>query len=248
MTMTNARQEVAVRIAVCIAAILACAAASATAHPFQDLDFDSATVPIGSDGFPVTYLTWAQGAPGWGHPEGDSTGYIGLIPNAGYSQTYALLQSPYGAVSGPYGLGMRSGNYTEGDPASEFVQAFISQTGTLASNVASVGLLASNVRFELTLNGIPIAMEPVGLDPDSPTYQDDLLYYSGEWVGDVSDFAGQTVELKVIDLELPPNAPLLIVDQIQFMSSVREPSTEALSVLGLLGGLLTRRRATPRGR
>jgi hypothetical protein len=64
----------------------------------------------------------------------------------------------------------------------------------------------------------------------------------------VSDFAGQTVELKVIDLELPPNAPLLIVDQIQFMSSVREPSTEALSVLGLLGGLLTRRRATPRGR
>ena len=228
------------KFAVCIAALLACAAASATAHPFQNLDFDSAMLPIDSDG----YLTWAQGAPGWGHPDGDSTNYISMIPNAGYSQTYWLLQSPYGAVSGPYGLGMRSGNYTEGDPNSRFVQAFISQTGTLASNVTTVGLLASNGRFELTLNGNPIDMAPVGLDPDSPTYQDDLLYYSGEWSGDVSDFAGQTVELKIIDLELPPNPPGLVVDQIQFMPSVREPSTAALCVLGLLGAVLTRRRAT----
>jgi hypothetical protein len=248
MTMMSSLQEVAVRIAICIAAMLACATASATAHPFQDLDFDSAVVPIGPDGFPVPVLTWAQGAPGWGHPEGDSTDYIGLIPNVGYSQTYALLQSPYGAVSGPYGLGMRSGNFTEGDPASQFVQAFISQTGTLASNVASVGLLASNVRFELTLNGTPIDMKPVGLDPDSPTYQDDLPFYSGEFVGDVSDFAGQTVELKIMDLDQPPNPSLFIVDQIQFMPSVGEPSTTALFVSGLLGALLIGRRATPQGR
>ena len=234
------------RIAVCIAAFLACAATGATAQPFQDLDFDSAIVPIDSEGFPASYLTWAQGAPGWGHPAGDSTDYIGLIPNAGYSQTYVLLQSPYGAASGPYGLGMRSGNDTEGDPTSPFVEAFISQTGTLATNVTSVNLLASNVRFELTLNGTPIDMQAVGLDPDSPTYQDDLLGYSGEWTGDASAFAGQTVDLKVIDLELPPNAPLLIVDQIQFLPSVPEPSTAALCVLGLVGALLARRRATPR--
>lgn len=236
------------RTAVCIATILACVATSATAQPFQDLDFDSAIVPIGSDGFPVSYLTWAQGAPGWGHPAGDSTDYIGLIPNAGYSQTYVLLESPYGAASGPYGLGMRSGNYTEGDSTSPFVQAFISQTGTLAPNVKSVSLLASNVLFELTLNGSPVDMQPVGLDPDSPTYQEDLLDYSGEWTGDVSHFAGQTVELKVIDLEWPPEAPLFIVDQIQFLPSVPEPSPAALFVLGLLGALLTGRRATQTGR
>jgi len=244
MTIASSLQEVTVRIAVCIAAILACAATSATAQPFQDLDFDSAIVPIGPDGFPVPYLSWAQGAPGWGHPAGDSTDYIGLIPNAGYSQTYVLLQSPYGPDSGPYGLGMRSGNYTEGDPGSEFVQAFISQTGTLATNVVSVSLLANNVRFELTLNGSPIDMQPVGLDPNSPTYQEDLLYYSGEWTGDVSNFAGQTVELKVIDLESPPEPPLFVVDQIRFLPSVPEPSTATLCVLGLLGALLTGRRPT----
>jgi len=242
MTMTGALQEVSMQITVCVAAILACVATGATAQPFQDLDFDSAIVPIGSDGFPVSYLAWAQGAPGWGHPAGDSTDYIGLIPNVGYSQTYVLLQSPYGAASGPYGLGMRSGNFTEGEPASAFVQAFISQTGTLATNVNSVSLLASNVRFELTLNGTPIDMQPVGLDPNSPTYQEDLLDYSGAWTGDVSRFAGQTVELKVMDLESPPNPPLFIVDQIQFLPSVPEPSTAALCVLGLLGALLTGRR------
>jgi hypothetical protein len=141
---------------------------------------------------------------------------------------------------------MRSGNYTEGDPASAFIQAFISQTGTLATNVVSVSLLASNVRFELTLNGTRIDMTPVGLDPDSPTYQDDLLEYSGEWTGDVSGFARQTVELKVMDLESPPNPPLFIVDQIQFLPSVPEPSTAALCLLGVLGMLLTSRRPTPR--
>ena len=234
------------RIAVCIAALLACAASGATAQPFQDLDFDSAIVPIGSDGSSPPYLTWAQGAPGWGHSDGDSTGYIGLLPNLGYSQTYVLLQSPYGAASGPYGLGMRSGNYTEGDPSSAFVEAFISQTGTLSANVTSVSLLASSVRFGLMLNGTPIAMQAVGLDPDSPTYQEDLLEYSGEWTGDVSAFAGQTVDLKLIDLEWSPNAPVLIVDEIQFLPSVPEPSTAALCVVGVLGALLGRRRAMPR--
>jgi len=235
-----------VRIAVCIAVFLACAATGATAQPFQDLDFDSAIVPIDSEGFPVSYMTWAQGAPGWGHPAGDSTDYIGSLPNLGYSQTYVLLQSPYGAASGPYGLGMRSGNYIEGDPRSAFVEAFISQTGTLAANVTAVNLLASSVRFGLMLNGTPIAMQAVGLDPNSPTYQEDLLEYSGEWTGDVSAFAGQTVDLKIIDLEWLPNAPLLIVDQIQFLPPVPEPSTAALCALGLLGALLARRRAMPR--
>jgi hypothetical protein len=246
MSMASSLREVCVRIAVCIAVFLACAATGATAQPFQDLDFDSAIVPIDSEGFPVSYMTWAQGAPGWGHPAGDSTDYIGSLPNLGYSQTYVLLQSPYGAASGPYGLGMRSGNYIEGDPRSAFVEAFISQTGTLAANVTAVNLLASSVRFGLMLNGTPIAMQAVGLDPDSPTYQEDLLEYSGEWTGDVSAFAGQTVDLKIIDLEWSPNAPLLIVDQIQFLPPVPEPSTAALCALGLLGALLARRRAMPR--
>jgi len=245
MTMPSPLQEVAVRTTVCIAAILGCVATSATAQAFQDLDFDSASVPIGSDGYPVPYLTWAQGAPGWGHSAGDSTDYIGFLPNLGYSQTYVLLQSPYGAASGPYGLGMRSGNYIEGDPGSAFVQAFISQTGTLAPNAVSVSLLASNMRFELTLNGTHIDMKPVGLDPGSPTYQDDLLDYSGEWTGDVSGFAGQTVELKIMDMQWPPNPPLFIVDQIQFLPSVPEPSSATLCALGVLGALLARRRRHP---
>lgn len=228
------------KIAACVAAVLMGAATCASAQRFVNLDFDGARLPGPADGF--YGMPWDQGAPGWGHPDGDSTSEVTYpFGNVGYSQTYVLMPAPFGAVSGPYGFGMRSGNYTEGDPFSPFVQAYISQTGTLGPQVTSVDLLASSVRFSLSLDGVPIDMKPVGLDPTSPTYEDDLLSYSGEWTGDVSAFAGQVVDLRITDLQLPPNAPMFVVDEIRFLP-VPEASTAALFGLGLLGVLVAGRR------
>ena len=114
--------------------------------------------------------------------------------------------------------------------------------------MTSIDLLSSNYLFGVTLDGTAIAMQPVGLDPTSPTYAQDLLAYSGEWTGDVSAFAGQVVDLRITDLMTAPESPLLEIDQIEFLP-VPEPSTATLFGLGLLAALLARRRTalrTPR--
>ncbi|MFL6698544.1 MAG: hypothetical protein ACJ8GJ_15375 [Vitreoscilla sp.] len=224
-------------VAACMAAVLASAAMSASAQSFVDLDFDEAHVP---DPAGFAALPWDQGAPGWGHSLGDSTDVVTYpFGHAGYSQTFSLVQAPFGAASGLYGLGMRSGTFHEEEPHGDFVQAFISQTGSLGPAVTSVNLLASNYLFVLTLNGKAIDMRPEGLDPTSPTYDEDVTTYWGEWTGDVSSFAGQVVELKITDLQVPPDDSTLVVDEIQFLP-VPEPGIAALFGLGLLGVLLAR--------
>lgn len=225
--------------AACIAAVLACAAANASAQAFEDLDFDAATA---GPPFSVFAMPWDQAAPGWSHPDGDSTSYVSWFPNAGYSQSYVLLQSPFGAASGAYGFGLKSGSYDEDDPGSAFVYADISQTGQLGAQVTTVSLLSSSYLFGVTLDGTGIAMQPVGLDPTSPTYAQDLMGYSGEWTGDVSAFAGQVVDLQITDLITMPNPPLLEIDQIAFLP-IPEPAMATMLALGLLAALLGERRS-----
>jgi hypothetical protein len=228
----------------CMAAVLASAAASASAQSFTNLDFDQAQLPGPSDGFYA--MPWEQGAPGWSHPDGDSTNVVTYpFGHVGYSQSYVLMPAPFGAASGPYGLGMRGGNYTEGDPSSPVVLAWIAQTGQLGPRVTSIRLLASWGPFALSLNDTPIAMQPVGLDPASPTYDDDLQTYAGAWTGDVSAFAGQVVTLRITDIQLPPRASMFVVDEIQFLP-IPEPPGAALLALGLLGLPLAARRRPAR--
>ncbi len=228
----------------CMVAVLSCAAMSASAQNFVDLDFDRVHLPA-----PIaTYLPWDEAAPGWGHSDGDSTGYVYYnFSHAGYSQYYSLRSAPFGPASGSYGLAMSSGTFYEQEPRGDFVQAFLSQTGRVGAGVTSVSLLTSSDRFALSLNGQPIDMRPVGLDPASPTYDEDVLTYVGEWSGDVSAFAGQVVELKITDLLDPSSFSPLVVDEIQFLP-VPEASTVALSGLGLLTVLLAawRRARAPR--
>ena len=220
--------------AACMAAVLSSAAMCASAQNFVDLDFDQVQLPAPGPGFPPQTLPWDEGAPGWGHSDGDSTGYVYyLLSHAGYSQYYVLMSAPFGPASGPYGLGMRSGTFYEQEPRGGFVEAFLSQTGRLGAAVTSVNLLTSSDQFVLSLNGQAIDMRPVGLDPASPTYAEDVLTYVGEWTGDVSGFAGQVVELKITDLLDPSNFSPLVVDEIQFLP-VPEASMVALFGLGLL--------------
>jgi hypothetical protein len=218
------------KAAACVAVILAGASASAAAQNFMDLDFDHGQASFDA-------LPWAEAAPGWGHSAGEGSESLGELPAAGYTQTFALLPAPFGPESGMFGLGMRGGTEHSQEPLGNFIQAFVSQTGRVGPNVTSVNLLTNSPMFELELDGNPIAMNPVGLDPSSATYAEDLLTYAGEWTGDVSAFAGQVVELKIIDLEVPPDYSMLIIDQIQFLP-VPETPTVALLGLGLLTVLL----------
>ena len=211
---------------------------SASAQNFMDLDFDAAQLPVPTPAI----LPWSVGAPGWGHSDGDSTGDVYYeLAHAGYSQYYVLEPTPFGSSAGPYALGMRSGTLHEQEPRGDFVQAFLSQTGSLGRDVTSVSLFTSSAFFALSLNGQPIDMLPAGLDPESPTYPEDVLTYWGEWTGDVSAFAGQVVDMRITDLLPPDNFSALVVDQIQFLP-VSEASTNTLSGLGLLTVLLAARR------
>lgn len=215
---------------------------SASAQNFVDLDFDEAQLPVPTPAI----LPWSVAAPGWGHSDGDSTGDVFYeLAHAGYSQYYVLEPTPFGASSGPYALGIRSGTFHEQEPRGDFVQAFLSQTGRLGRGVTSVSLFTSSAFFALSLNGQAIDMRPVGLDPESPTYPEDVSTYWGEWSGDVSAFAGQVVDLRITDLLPPDDFSALVVDEIQFLP-VSEASTTALFGLGLLTVLFAARRRPER--
>lgn len=232
------------KAAACVAAVLWSVAMSASAQDFVNLDFDEAQLPVPTPAI----LPWSEGAPGWGHSDGDSTGYVYFnFSHLGYSQYYVLESTPFGSSSGPNAFGMRSGTFHEQEPRGDFVQAFLSQTGTLGRGVTSVSLLTSSAFFELTLNGQAIDMRPEGLDPASPTYPEDVLTYVGEWTGDVSAFAGQVVDLRITDLLPPDDFSALVVDEIQFLP-VSEASPAGLFGLGLLTLLLAARRGSERRR
>ncbi len=170
-----------------------------------------------------------------------------MFSHAGYSQYYVLESTPFSPSSGPYAFGMRSGTFYEQEPRGDFVQAFLSQTGRLGRGVTSVSLLTSSALFELSLNGQAIDMRPVGLDPASPTYPEDVLAYVGEWTGDVSAFAGHMVDLRITDLLPSYDFSALVVDEIQFLP-VSEASTAWLFGLGFLTVLLAARRGPERRR
>jgi hypothetical protein len=232
------------KTAACVVAVLSSAALSVSAQSFANLDFDEAQVPTEDPG--LVTLPWDTGAPAWGHSDGDSTGYLYYnFSHLGYSQYYVLASAPFGPASGKYGLGLRSGTFHEQEPRGEFVQAFLSQTGRLGPTVTSVSMLASSAFFGLSLNGQAIAMHPVGLDPASPTYPEDVLTYVGEWTGDVSAFAGQVVDLRITDALPSMDFSPLYIDEIQFLP-VPETSVAASFGLGLLGVLLAARRGSAR--
>ncbi|HEY6134820.1 MAG TPA: hypothetical protein VIW70_12635 [Rubrivivax sp.] len=224
------------RVAGCVMAVLAGVAMSATAQNFVNLDFDHPLVP---DPFATEFsVPWEVGAPGWGHGVGENSDFLTPVVHLGVSQTYALS----GSARGRFHLSMRAGTFSEQDPDGPIVDAYIWQTGRIGPHVTTLSLLSSTNLFGLGLGGQRIDMRPVGLDPASPTYAEDVTTYVGEWIGDVSAFAGQVVTLTIRDESWYDMGPYysptgVAVDEIRFLP-VPEMSTASLFGPGLFAVLL----------
>lgn len=201
---------------------------------FEDIRFTPPDPPQ------AIFLSWDQAAPGWSHSEGDSTEYVSyLLSHLGFSQNYVLLDRSVAdsrVISGSFAMSLHGGTFHEQEPRGDYVQAFIEQRGLIPAGTATLRLLANGHRFSVTLDGAPIDMRPDGLDPASPTYEQDLPSYAGGWSADISSFAGRIATLRIADADVPFATPqFLVVDDIRLLP-VPEPSTAVLLLAGLLAG------------
>ena len=207
--------------AACLLALAGACSMPVHAQEFVNLDFDQATLPQPLPPGPQVFA-WSDALPGWNHSAGDSTEHVYLqVGHIGFSQWYAILDttfSPFGSASDAYAAGLHSGTFREQEPRGDFTTAFLSQTGRVPVGAQTLSLLANTPQFGIALNGTSIAMQADGPD---------------RWIGDISAFAGQVVELRITDGVVDPMSTFLVVDEIRFLP-VPEPSTFALTALGVL--------------
>jgi hypothetical protein len=206
--------------------------APASAQPFVNLGFEQARVPPAGEPNQTFFLPWSEAAPGWGHSDGDSTeGVYYLNGHLGFSQAYILMGSP-----GSFAMGLRNGTSHEQEPRGEFVQAFLSQHGTIPTGTRELVLFSNDWNFRVEIDGEPISMRPAR--PGVPGVDYSLHDYFGDWTGDVSSFGGQAVDLKIINAS-DSLSHLLIVDDIRLLPSP-EPPVHVLMAVGAALLLLSR--------
>ncbi len=199
---------------------------------FTNLDFESAVVQLNDPNF--GWLDWSLAAPGWSHSSGASTDiiYYGL-PHLGATQIYLLLDpntQPYGTLAplaGEYSLAFASG-FATGPGESDWIQAFISQTGEIPAAMRSLHLLATGP-FSVFVGGVSIPMFSLGGD---------------SFGGDISSFAGTTAAIPIMN-----TAPYgsvhthTVVDNLLFSPlPIPEPSSLALGAGALAAALADGRR------
>jgi len=203
------------------------AACSAFAQgTFQNLDFESANleaIPAGQYG---GFVPISNAFPGW-------TGYIGTNQVGQVIQNNYSIGSPsidilgpfwsvgYGIISGQYNALLQAGTYSDRPPA----DAALAQVGQVPITARSIQIKEFGSQFILSLAGQTIPLVQMGSGTNYVLY-----------TGDVSMFAGQTVELRLTAHGTPDfRFPVDFVDDIEFSSvSIPEPSILALSALGTL--------------
>ena len=190
---------------------------------FQNLDFENGIVPAGSDGF----VDFSSAFPGWTGDTGTqqviyafypapaigtavvtllATGVLGDVPIAGnYS---AILQSGYGPGGPTFNVGVS-----------------LAQTGLIPAGTLSLHFLGHD-DFRggamVLMDGQSLSLVPV----------QSLNGYE-EYAADISQYAGQTVELRFVRPYISGGANFLL-DNISFSPTavVPEPSTWTLLALG----------------
>jgi len=212
---------------------------------FQDLDFDSATTNI------TVALPPDQGAgygpasdllPGWQLLQGTNpVSLVGLDLNPislGVASIYDGNSQGFPApVLGEFSLGLFPGYNLIFD-----YQPFsLLQTGDIGANIRSIRFLNYGSPFTLTVNGAPISLayeyQPGSLDPDTR---------QAIVTGDISAFAGQTVQLKLTTMDIP-GSTVNGLDNIEFSTQiVPEPCVMTLLFAGLvIWGLRFRLQSRP---
>ena len=204
----------------------------AAGQGFINLNFESAFVVPQDPNF--GFLNWNLAAPGWGHSSGADTASVYYRnEHLGLSQYYLLYDSsispayaPNTQLAGRYSLGFASGHAHNGTPLGAWTQAFLSQTGQIASDVQSVRFLARG-SFAIYVGGVQIPVESLG---------------GNAYAGDISTFAGTTTEFRIVNTSLTVHDPV-VMDNIVFSPlGVPEPSTCALVGLGITAAWLACRR------
>lgn len=210
-----------IAVLTCALPILQLPSAHAQPVPFRNLDFEMAQiVPI--DSYHPQAIDPVFALPYWS--------LFSCISNSCYPFADVIHNE-----MGPDGVGvlLRSdvtlqGNYSVGLNSTEFikeVQVGLSQTGLIPENTEYITIRKSGGTIDgfLSLNGVKISLFDEGT----------LLR------GDVSAFAGQTVELAL--------QGSMFIDDIKFVpAAIPEPGTFTLLCLGC-GAILVRHRRNHRG-
>ena len=155
---------------------------------FTNLNFERAIIQLNDPDF--GWLDWALAVPDWNHSTGIATEvvYYGL-PHLGTTQIYMLMDTntyPAGSFTpyeGDYSLRFASGYATIFPVATDWTQAFISQTAEIPDGTHSLQLTATGP-VAVFLNAEPIALFPLG---------------HNRFGADISSFAGTAAELTIIN-------------------------------------------------
>ena len=249
----------------CLAGCLLC---SASLEAFFNLDFEGIRGQFKEDWTENPdmqgYASWNEGAPGWSHSPGEDTSVVyfnsyhgshtqefGLVNNHnGYEREYLenYGELPPGTPTfwqGDFRLGMKNGflSIHEGDLNYEVPQnAWISQQGLIEAEMKSIHMKAEIWGvLGVWIDGVEIQMTEKT---------------TNVWVGDISAYAGQTVELKigentiydeVAHIDYFPGGLLLDDIRLSTEAAVPEPAAFALCAGGIaLLGLIARRRVRQR--
>lgn len=202
---------------------------------FINLDFESGHVQAIDDYYGI--LDWNVAVPGWNQSQGEAGLYYGGFSHVGVIQLfhfneiddedeyYDSYQEP-SIHRGNYSLSFTSGFESSNSEDAPWIDAFISQVGKLPADAKYIQLLAEGVlpfegaetkevMFEVSLGGEIISMNSLG---------------NGLYRGDVSDFSGSTVELKITNTWVYE----LAIDNIAF-SPVPLPASMYFFISSLLG-------------
>jgi len=204
---------------------------AAQAADFINLNFEQAQAPVLQQPFEFHLLDWATAAPGWSHSSGDATAsvYYGST-HVGLPQWFLLTSAQSFSnllLSGSYSMAFNSGYLSTFDPNSPFVHATLSQTGDVPADALSLRLRATGP-LAVFLGDAPIALQPLG---------------GNLYGGDIAAYAGQTLELRLVNLSNDQGHPVVVDDIVFSPAAVPELPTLASLTLGLalLAGLRHRR-------
>ena len=213
-----------------LAALWAGGLDTARAQSFINMDFSQAgESTILSN---AVWLDWNIGAPGWAHAgAGDSVFVYHYTPSTSVGQYYFLADqysTSWQPLNGNYSLVLLSGHYSPTDSTSPWINAWIAQTAMIPAGTTSFTMLATG-NFSVSIGSTTLQMVNLG---------------SNLFGADVSQFAGQTQTLRIMNTSQSLQSPV-ILDDLAFSSQpIPEPGSLSLICLGagaLVIGYLRRR-------